>query len=61
MQYHLVLNGDLDITDAIGSLGVIDYDTRRAIVSFQRQKGISRVSGTTLDNATLNVMGISCN
>ena len=61
MQYHLVLNGDLDITDAIGSLGVIDSDTRSAISSFQRQKGISSVSGTTLDNSTLNAMGISCN
>jgi His-Xaa-Ser repeat protein HxsA len=61
VQYHLVLSGDLDIKDAIGSLGVIDFNTRRAILSFQRQKGISRVSGTTLDNSTLNVMGISCN
>jgi len=61
VQYHLVLNGDLDITDAIGSLGVIDSDTRSAISSFQRQKGISSVSGTTLDNSTLNAMGISCN
>ena len=61
VQYHLVLNGDLNITDAIGSIGVIDYDTRKAILSFQRQKGITRVSGTTLDNSTLNAMGISCN
>ena len=61
VQYHLVLSGDLDITDAIGSLGVIDSNTRRAVSSFQRQKGISRVSGTTLDNYTLNAMGISCN
>ena len=61
VQYHLVLSGDLDITDAIGSLGVIDSNTRRAVSSFQRQKGISKVSGTTLDNYTLNAMGISCN
>ena len=61
VQYHLVLSGDLDLTDAIGSLGVIDSNTRRAVSSFQRQKGISRVSGTTLDNYTLNAMGISCN
>jgi hypothetical protein len=54
------LSGDLDITDAISSLGVIDYDTRRAISSFQRQKGITKVAGTTLDNKTLNSMGISC-
>ena len=61
VQYHLVLSGDLDITDAIGSLGVIDSNTRRAVSSFQRQEGISKVSGTTLDNYTLNAMGISCN
>jgi hypothetical protein len=60
VQYHLVLSGDLDLTAAIGSLGVIDYDTRIAISSFQIQKGITKVSGTTLDNITLNSMGISC-
>ena len=60
VQYHLVLSGDLNITDAIGSLGVIDSNTRTAVSSFQRQKGITRVPGTTLDNYTLNVMGISC-
>jgi len=55
------MKGYLNITDIASSLGVIDSDTRKAVKSFQSQNGIKSVSGTTLDNYTLNAMGISCN
>ena len=61
VQYHLIMSGDLNISDIMDSLGVLDLDTRLAVASFQRQKGISSVSGTVLDNRTLSAMGISCN
>jgi len=61
VQYYLIMKGYLNITDIASSLGVIDSDTRKAVKSFQSQNGIKSVSGTTLDNYTLNAMGISCN
>ena len=61
VQYNLIVSGDLEMTDIIDSLGVLDSDTRSAVRSFQKRKGISSVSGTVLNNQTLNAMGISCN
>ena len=61
VQYNLIVSGDLEMTDIIESLGVLDSDTRSAVRSFQKRKGISSVSGTVLNNQTLNAMGISCN
>ena len=61
VQYNLIVSGDLEMTDIIDSLGVLDNDTRSAVRKFQKRKGISSVSGTVLNNQTLNAMGISCN
>lgn len=61
VQYNLIVSGDLEMTDIIDSLGVLDNDTRSAVRKFQKRKGISSVSGTALNNQTLNAMGISCN
>ena len=61
VQYYLIMRGDLKMTDISNSLGIIDSNTRRAVKSFQSQNGIKVVAGTTLDNNTLNAMGISCN
>jgi len=61
VQYYLIMRGDLKMTDISNSHGVIDSNTRIAVKSFQSQNGIKVVSGTTLDNNTLNAMGISCN
>jgi len=61
VQYYLIMSGDLNMTDIESSLGVINSDTRKAVKSFQRQNGITIIPGTTIDNQTLNAMGISCN
>lgn len=61
VQYYLIMRGDLKMTDISNSHGIIDSNTRIAVKSFQSQNGIKVVSGTTLDNNTLNAMGISCN
>ena len=61
VQYYLIMRGDLKMTDISNSHGVIDSNTRIAVKSFQSQNGIKVVAGTTLDNNTLNAMGISCN
>ena len=61
VQYYLIMRGDLKMTDISNSLGIIDSNTRIAVKSFQSQNGIKVVAGTTLDNNTLNAMGISCN
>ena len=55
------MNGDIELSDIKNSLGTIDSFTRIAVKSFQSHNGIKSVPGTTLDNITLNAMGISCN
>ena len=61
VQYFLIMNGDIELADIKNSLGIIDSNTRIAVKRFQSQNGIKSVPGTTLDNNTLNAMGISCN
>ena len=61
VQYYLIMRGDLKMTDISNSHGIIDSNTRIAVKSFQSKNGIKVVAGTTLDNNTLNAMGISCN